>query len=139
MGEEGGGSGSGGGGGSYAQTALSYRNTHEAAIVHKHIQQLYALGLTPEQIGVITPYNGQLECLRDLLYEKEEAAGSDSEAKGTRLIERKVVFIATGIVLCIVFTLYMYCYVLLHHHHHHHHHNHHYHHHPCHHYHRRHV
>jgi ATP-dependent RNA/DNA helicase IGHMBP2 len=84
MEEEGGGGDSGS-----AKTALSYRNTHEAAVVYKHVQQLYALGLTPEQIGVITPYNGQLECLRDLLYEKEEA-GSDSKEGSATSESRKL-------------------------------------------------
>lgn len=71
MDEEGGG-GEGGSGGNSAKTALSYRNSHEADIVYKHIQHLYAIGLAPDQIGVITPYNGQLECLRDLLHQKKE-------------------------------------------------------------------
>lgn len=49
----------------------SYRNTAEAEIVIAHIYRLYELGLKPEQIGVITPYNGQLELLRELLAIRE--------------------------------------------------------------------
>jgi superfamily I DNA and/or RNA helicase len=49
----------------------SYRNTAEAEIVVAHIYRLYELGLKPEQIGVITPYNGQLELLRELVAARE--------------------------------------------------------------------
>lgn len=58
----------------------SYRNTAEAEIVVAHIQRLYELGLKPEQIGVITPYNGQLELLRELVAAREgnEIAGDVS-------------------------------------------------------------
>jgi ATP-dependent RNA/DNA helicase IGHMBP2 len=51
----------------------SYRNPTEAEIVVAHIYRLYELGLKPEQIGVITPYNGQLEVLRELVAAREEA------------------------------------------------------------------
>lgn len=80
----------GGGEEGSAKTALSYRNTHEATIVYKHIQQLYSLGLTPDQIGVITPYNGQLECLRDLLYENEEGEDGSSSSEARKLEIRTV-------------------------------------------------
>lgn len=49
----------------------SYRNVAEAEIVVAHIYRLYQLGLKPEQIGVITPYNGQLELLRELVVARE--------------------------------------------------------------------
>ena len=38
----------------------SKRNHGEATIVLRHAQQLVDAGLLPEQIGVITPYNGQV-------------------------------------------------------------------------------
>jgi hypothetical protein len=38
----------------------SKSNRGEAAIVLRHVQQLVDAGLHPEQIGVITPYNGQV-------------------------------------------------------------------------------
>ena len=75
--------------GGSAQTSQSHRNVHEAAIVHKHVHKLFALGLTPDQIGVITPYNGQLECLRDRLlgnkgdidFEEDVKAANDKPKK----------------------------------------------------------
>ncbi len=44
----------------------SHRNINEADIVLQHAIYLLQLGITPSCIGVITPYNGQLELLRDL-------------------------------------------------------------------------
>ena len=44
----------------------SHRNPHEAILVKKHVDNLVTLGgLNPSQIGVITPYNGQLEILKE--------------------------------------------------------------------------
>eukprot|EP01038_Epipyxis_sp_PR26KG_P014390 gene14390-19315_t len=48
-------------------TNNSHRNVHEADLVHKHIINLLSSGVKPAHIGVITPYNGQLEILRDLI------------------------------------------------------------------------
>jgi ATP-dependent RNA/DNA helicase IGHMBP2 len=68
----------------------SYRNLAEAEIVVAHIYRLYELGLRPEQIGVITPYNGQLELLRELVAAREGNGMSLGEpsmsAKGLFLI-----------------------------------------------------
>lgn len=55
----------------------SYRNISEAEIVVAHIYRLYELGLKPEQIGVITPYNGQLELLRELVAAREGTTIAD--------------------------------------------------------------
>jgi ATP-dependent RNA/DNA helicase IGHMBP2 len=42
-------------------------NLGEAEIVARHVTRLIDLGLGQEQIAVITPYNGQVETLRNLL------------------------------------------------------------------------
>ena len=43
-------------------------NEGEAQLVEKHVMKLIEAGVAPEQIAVITPYNGQVEVLkRDLL------------------------------------------------------------------------
>jgi ATP-dependent RNA/DNA helicase IGHMBP2 len=44
----------------------SHRNINEADIVLQHVVYLLQSGIRPSDIGVITPYNGQLELLRDL-------------------------------------------------------------------------
>ena len=52
------------------KTKLSHRNQSEATLVDAHVRDLLDPsigGLDPSQIGVITPYNGQLELLRDRL------------------------------------------------------------------------
>lgn len=50
--------------------AKSHRNESEARVVCAHIELMVAAGISPQQIGVVTPYNGQLELLRSLLLEK---------------------------------------------------------------------
>ncbi|KAL7436987.1 hypothetical protein ACHAXM_005409 [Skeletonema potamos] len=47
--------------------AGSRYNEGEAGIVVSHVNSLIALGLIPEEIAVITPYNGQVELLRKQL------------------------------------------------------------------------
>lgn len=47
----------------------SHRNSDEAELVYKHVLRLTSAGLSPKQIGVITPYNGQLEELKTLMGE----------------------------------------------------------------------
>lgn len=63
----------------------SYRNSAEAEVVIAHVYRLYDLGLRPDQIGIITPYNGQLEVLRELVAVREAAKGNTDDgmtAKG---------------------------------------------------------
>ena len=50
----------------------SHRNNHEADIVFKHAKALLEAGVEPHQIGVITPYNGQLEALKGLFNPVED-------------------------------------------------------------------
>lgn len=45
----------------------SKANPGEAAIVEKHVGNLLAAGVAPAQIGVITPYNAQVQLLRERL------------------------------------------------------------------------
>ncbi|KAL3144155.1 hypothetical protein ABBQ32_14187 [Trebouxia sp. C0010 RCD-2024] len=52
----------------------SKRNEGEAKVVMAHIQRLRDAGLPGEQIGVITPYNGQVAALRELRGDREAAA-----------------------------------------------------------------
>lgn len=77
--------------GSNSKTTMSFRNSHEAAIVQKHVQQLLALGVSPGEIGVITPYNGQLECLRELLHDVAGGGGGSNEAEGEGRVEVRTV------------------------------------------------
>lgn len=51
----------------------SRRNNHEADIVFKHAKALIEAGIQASQIGVITPYNGQLEVLKGLFNGAEGA------------------------------------------------------------------
>jgi AAA domain len=50
-----------------ANPAGSRYNVGEAEIVTRQVRHLVGLGLKPEQIAVITPYNGQVETLRNSL------------------------------------------------------------------------
>lgn len=54
------------------KSSFSHRNVHEAAIVIDHLVRLlkrYPLSLSCRQIGLITPYNGQVQCLKSLVAE----------------------------------------------------------------------
>lgn len=48
----------------------SHSNTLEANVVQQYVRRLLASGLTQENIGIITPYNGQVDVLRLLLHEE---------------------------------------------------------------------
>ncbi|KAE8150792.1 P-loop containing nucleoside triphosphate hydrolase protein [Aspergillus avenaceus] len=48
----------------------SKSNDMEALVVAKHVDHLVQSGVTPEDIAVITPYNGQLAILSQMLREK---------------------------------------------------------------------
>jgi superfamily I DNA and/or RNA helicase len=45
----------------------SYMNVGEAQIVEEQVRALIESGLSPDKIGVITPYKGQVEHIRDRL------------------------------------------------------------------------
>lgn len=48
----------------------SKSNEHEAAIVKMHVQALVDAGIKPEDIAIVTPYNGQLAILSQMLKER---------------------------------------------------------------------
>jgi len=50
--------------------AGSRYNVGEAEIVSKHVKNLIQIGMKPQDIAVITPYNGQVEILRNMLLEE---------------------------------------------------------------------
>ncbi|XP_049807709.1 probable RNA helicase armi isoform X2 [Schistocerca nitens] len=63
----------------------SWYNPEEIVIVTSYIQKLYKLGLTADQIGVITPYQRQVKRLRDVLKQLETSIpkiGSVEEFQG---------------------------------------------------------
>jgi ATP-dependent RNA/DNA helicase IGHMBP2 len=47
-----------------ADGSVSHRNMNEAQLVAVHTMSLLSAGVHPKDIGIITPYNGQLEVLR---------------------------------------------------------------------------
>jgi len=48
----------------------SKSNEHEAAVVRSHVAKLVEAGVKPKDIAVITPYNGQVALLSQMLKEK---------------------------------------------------------------------
>jgi len=48
----------------------SKSNEHEAAVVKSHVAKLVEAGVKPEDIAVVTPYNGQVALLSQMLKEK---------------------------------------------------------------------
>jgi len=59
----------------------SHRNYHEADLVYKHVVALVKAGIKPNQIGVITPYNAQLDVLRDLMLSTDSAVVDGSTTR----------------------------------------------------------
>jgi hypothetical protein len=54
----------------------SHRNEYEADIVLKHVRMLVLSGVSPCDIGVITPYNGQLDLLKQVLLNRDASLTS---------------------------------------------------------------
>lgn len=48
----------------------SRRNIHEVSLVKILVKKLFSIGIHASQIGIITPYNGQLELLRNAFLEQ---------------------------------------------------------------------
>lgn len=63
-----------------AQDSESHRNVNEANIIMQHAAYLVQHGIKPCDIGVITPYNGQLELLRDMFRTYADSGNSSSSA-----------------------------------------------------------
>ncbi|XP_046659746.1 LOW QUALITY PROTEIN: probable RNA helicase armi [Homalodisca vitripennis] len=73
----------------------SWHNPHEAVQVTMYLQALYAAGLTPEQCGIITPYQAQAVKIRQMLDTLEVSApkvGSVEEFQGQ---ERMAIIVST--------------------------------------------
>jgi len=60
----------------------SHKNIREAELVREYVSMLVTAGIKPHQIGIITPYNGQLELLREI-FQTNEKAGDEKSSKST--------------------------------------------------------
>ena len=69
-------------------------NHGEAQIVLAHVQQLVSLGVTPDQIAVITPYNGQVELLKSILLSEVAPTLQIRSVDGFQGGEREAVIIS---------------------------------------------
>lgn len=57
----------------------SYKNEYEVDIVLHHVRMLVRSGVSPTDIGVITPYNGQLDSLKQALLTSKDSEGDSSK------------------------------------------------------------
>ncbi|XP_011862621.1 PREDICTED: probable RNA helicase armi [Vollenhovia emeryi] len=73
----------------------SWYNSEEATQVYLYLLRLYKYGLTPDDIGVITPYLKQVHQIRDLLIELGLKLPKISSVEGFQGQERKVIIIST--------------------------------------------
>jgi len=69
----GGGSASGKVGTLAVQMQRSKSNRHECRIIQSHLDALLYAGVQPKQVGIITPYSGQVSLLRELLLDGPSA------------------------------------------------------------------
>ena len=87
--DEGSGAGSGAGAKRAAASALheaeSKSNVAEARIVAQHVRVLLGCGLRHSEIGVITPYNAQVEVLRDVLAEERAVPSATGEGSALEI------------------------------------------------------
>lgn len=82
----------------------SHCNFHEADLVQKHVYALVKAGVKPSQIGVITPYNAQLDVLRELLLpttsysnnNNSSISGKDNEVVGDVKNKNKTIHSTQG-------------------------------------------
>jgi ATP-dependent RNA/DNA helicase IGHMBP2 len=70
------------------ETAAGSRfNEGEASVVNQHVRKLLALGVAQNEIAIITPYNGQVELLRNMIlpdFPKVEIRSVDGFQGGER-------------------------------------------------------
>lgn len=64
------------------EEGTSHSNAHEVALVHRHVCMLLRAGLRPADIGIITPYNAQVQLLKKKFFSAGE--DEDDEQGGTK-------------------------------------------------------
>ena len=66
-------------GGGKSDTSTSSSNAAEARLVYRHARMLIHAGVSPSQIGIITPYNAQVQQLKKMFFTCHNSEGSGSD------------------------------------------------------------
>ncbi|XP_047346297.1 probable RNA helicase armi isoform X2 [Vespa velutina] len=73
----------------------SWYNPEEATQVYIYLLRLYNCGISPEDIGIITPYQKQVLQIRQLLWELNIVCPKISSVEGFQGQERKIIILST--------------------------------------------